>query len=272
MIKELDIIDIRSLNAKILEKYQVDFSEYALTSYKRRVIYAANELGVSSFENLLLKIEQEPAFYAKFESLLIVPVTEFFRDPSFWRRFIDEIKLKFINDHQIKIWVPFCSTGEELVSLAILLKQNGLYEKSKIIATDINQFVLDEVVKNTITTKAHELALSNFERVAPGKVLDEYLQKEGEYFIPHPNLFANVTFQKSSNLLDDFSTKFDVILCRNFMIYLNHNAQDKLISKFSTSLFSGGYLAIGIQETLTQSKFRNDFKEVSDEESIYKKV
>ncbi len=272
MIKELDIIDIRSLNAKILEKYQVDFSEYALTSYKRRVIYAANELGISSFENLLLKIEKDPAFYAKFESNLIVPVTEFFRDPSFWRKFIEEIKLKFANDHQIKIWVPFCSTGEELISLAILLKQNGLYDKSKIIATEINQLVLDEVVKNVITSKPYELAVSNFERVSPGKHLDEYLQKEGENFIPHSNLFANVVFQKSSNLLDDFSTKFDVILCRNYMIYLNHNAQDKLIAKFSASLFSGAYLAIGIQETLAQSKHKNDFKIVSEEESIFKKV
>ena len=271
MIADLDLIDIKTLNKLINETYSIDFCDYATTSYKRRVEKAGNKLHIPTFEVLLEKIKTDSNFFERFCSNMIVDTTEFFRDPSFWRKLREEVLSKFKSNNTIRIWVAGCSSGEELLSLAIILKEEGLYDKTKILATEINEFALMKVKNATYDAKSLETADSNYERYeGKKKLMDYYTEINGEITF-NQNLLANVNFQAKH--LDDstLSGKYDLILCRNILIYFNPALQDRVLQNFSNSLFPNGYVAIGVKESIERSKNNNDFILVSEEENIYKK-
>ena len=271
MISDIDLIDVKSLNKVINETYSVDFSDYATTSFKRRVEKAGNSLHIPTFEVLLEKIKTDTNFYERFVSNLVVDTTEFFRDPSFWRKLREEVIVKFRANNTIRIWVAGCSSGEELLSLAILLKEEGLYDKSKILATEINEFALMKIKSAVYDAKSLETAESNYERYeGKRKFSDYYTEINGEITLKS-DLLTNVNFQAKH--LDDSNIpgKYDLILCRNVLIYFNPALQDRVLGNFSNSLFPSGYLAIGVKESISNSRKGNEFLVVSQEENIYKK-
>ena len=271
MIADLDLIDIKTLNKLINETYSIDFGDYATTSYKRRVEKAGNSLHISTFDVLLDKIKTDVHFFERFCSNMVVDTTEFFRDPSFWRKIREEVLSKFKSNNTVRIWMAGCSTGEELLTLAIILKEEGLYDKCKILATEINDIALMKVKNATYDSKSLETAESNYERYEGKKKLaDYYTEINGEISFKQ-ELLSNVNFQAKH--LDDqtSSSKFDLILCRNILIYFNQALQDRVLQNFSNSLFPNGFLALGVKESIERSKSNNDFIIVSTEENILKK-
>jgi chemotaxis protein methyltransferase CheR len=271
MITDVDLIDVKNLNKVISETYNTDFSDFATTSYKRRVEKAGNALHMPSMDVLIEKIRQDKHVYDSFISNLIVDTTEFFRDPSFWRMLRNDVVSKFKINNTIRIWVAGCATGEELFSLAILLKEEGLLDKTKIFATEISELSLMKLKTAKFDTKSLEIAESNYERFEGKKKFTDYCTEVAGEFTMKPDLLANVNFQ--SRFLDDENIpgKYDLILCRNVLLYFNASLQDKVLKNFSNSMFPSGFLAIGVKESITNSRSFSDFVEISHEEKIYKK-
>jgi chemotaxis protein methyltransferase CheR len=271
MITDVDLIDVKNLNKAILDTYNLNFSDFATTSYKRRVEKAGNKMHMPSMEVMIEKIRQDKNVFDDFISNIIVDATEFFRDPSFWRMLRHDIISKFKTNNTIRFWVAGVSTGEELFTLAILLKEEGLYDKSKILATEISELALSKIKSYEFDTKSLEIAESNYERFEGKKKFTDYCVEKGGSYTMKPELLENVNFQ--ARYLDDENIpgKYDLILCRNVLLYTNPNLQDKIVKNFSNAMFPSGYLAIGVKESIVGGRSYTDFVEVSHEEKIYKK-
>ena len=269
MITNVDLIDVKALNTIVQEKYNEDFSEFATTAYRRRVEKAGNDLRISSIDVLLEKIKTDPVIFQKFKKQLIIPTTEFFRDPSFWRKLRDEISSKH-KSTAFRVWVSGCSSGEELATIAIVLKELGIYDTCKILATEISDQVFSDIKLGKFEARSLDTGESNYERFEGKKKFSDYTKTVNGVTTIDPSLFENVTFQASSLDLSEISGKFDLILCRNVFIYCNINLQDKMIKSFEQRLFPSGLLAIGVKESLNSSRYKNSFLVVSEEENIYK--
>jgi chemotaxis protein methyltransferase CheR len=146
-MQEIHIIDIRKLTDTIKAKYDYDFTNYAISSFKRRIARIIDLYKLNSVDALTKKIAAEPVFFEEFVSEITVNVTEMFRDPSFWRIMRDKIIPNILlNHHRVSIWHAGCSSGEEVYSMAILLKEMGILQDAKIIATDIDNQIGQKVV------------------------------------------------------------------------------------------------------------------------------
>lgn len=269
MITNVDLIDVKALNTLVQEKYNEDFSEFATTAYRRRVEKAGNDLRMPSIEVLFDKIKADPSVFQKFKKQLIIPTTEFFRDPSFWRKLRDEIAKKN-KSSAFRIWVPGCSSGEELITIAIVLKELGIYDTCKILATEISDQVFTDIKLGKFESRSIETGESNYERFEGKKKFSDYTKTINGVTTIDTSLLSNVTFQASSIDLSEISGKFDLIICRNVFIYCNINLQDKMIKNFEQRLFPSGLFAIGVKESLNSSRYKNSFLVVSEEENIYR--
>ncbi|MEO1051702.1 MAG: protein-glutamate O-methyltransferase CheR [Bacteroidota bacterium] len=271
-MKDIEIKDLRRITELVKDRYSYDFSNYAMSSFKRRVLRIL-ELKQLSVENLIKKIESNPTFVEDFLSEITVNVTEMFRDPSFWRVLRDDIiPAILLNNKSIKIWHAGCSSGEEVFSMAILLKEMGIYHDATIIATDLDTVILERAKKGTYPIKNMDLNSKNYIRYQGTKALSEYYQEKKDKAVMDQSLLDNVSFRKHDLVTGQIFNKFDLVLCRNVMIYFNQNLQNVVLRKFHDSLFKYGYLAIGSKESLIWCDIANKFIVVNNEEKVYKKI
>lgn len=272
MITDIDISDIKKITTLVQSKYGYDFRDYAMSSFKRRMIRLL-ELKSMTTDTLLKKLNDQPAFITEFLDEVTVNVTELFRDPSFWRLLRDEIiPAILLNNKEFRILHAGCSSGEEVVSMSILLKEMGIANNVTITATDIDPCILEKAVAATYPMKNMELNEKNYIRFqGKGKISDYYQEdKAGAAF--NRDLLKNVTFKRFDLVTGEVFNKFDLILCRNVMIYFNQALQNEVLKKFHASLFKFGYLAIGTKESLMWCEFANRFICVNQEEKIYRKI
>lgn len=271
-MQDIDIADLKRISEFIYLKYHYDFRNYAMSSFKRRVLRIM-ELKKLTVEALLKKLNDSPAFINEFLDELTVNVTEMFRDPSFWRIMREEvIPAILLNHKQFKIWHAGCSSGEEVISMSILLKEMGILQDVTIIATDLDVNILDRARMATYPIKNMELNEKNYIRFQGTGTLSNYYREENGNAVFNKELLANVSFRKHDLVVGDIFNKFDLILCRNVMIYFNQTLQNEVLKKFHESLFKYGYLAIGSKESLIWCDYANRFIVVNNEEKIYKKI
>jgi chemotaxis protein methyltransferase CheR len=212
-------------------------------------------------------------FIAEFLDEVTVNVTELFRDPSFWRLLRDEIiPAILLNNKEFRVLHAGCSSGEEVVSMAILLKEMGISNNVSIVAADIDPAILDKAVSATYPIKNMEVTEKNSIRYqGTGKLADYYRDDAGRAVF-HKDLLRNVTFKRYDLVTGEVFNKFDLILCRNVMIYFNQALQNEVLKKFHSSLFKYGYLAIGTKESLMWCEYANRFICVNQEEKVYRKI
>ena len=217
--------DVEILINKIFQKYGYDFSDYSYTSFKRRVDRVIINYRILSFKNLLNKVLTDQVFFNTFLEEITVNVTEMFRDPDFYKTLRDTVVPDLAKNPIIRIWHAGCSSGEEVYSMAILLKEAGVLEKSLLYSTDINQQVLESAksakfpIDNMQGYNQNYLnsgglnSLSNYYTVNSGKAIfnDEFRNRM--VFSPH-----NLGIDQSFN-------EFNLILCRNVMIYFNRKRE-----------------------------------------------
>jgi chemotaxis protein methyltransferase CheR len=272
-MQDIDIADLKRISELIYQKYNYDFRNYAMSSFKRRVLRIL-ELKKLSVEALIKKLTESPQFINEFLDELTVNVTEMFRDPSFWRIMREEIiPAIMLNHRQFKIWHAGCSSGEEVVSMCIMLKEMGLLHDVQIIATDLDVNILDKAKLITYPAKNMELNEKNYIRFqGTASSLKEYYKEENGNVVFDKNLLMNVQFRKHDLVLGEVFNKFDLVLCRNVMIYFNQTLQNEVLKKFHESLFKYGYLAIGSKESLIWCDYANRFIVVNNEEKLYKKI
>lgn len=231
------------------------------------------ELKNLSVEALLKKLSETPGFIDEFLDELTVNVTEMFRDPGFWRVMRDEIIPGILlNNKQFKIWHAGCSSGEEVLSMAILLREMGIHEDVTLFATDLDINILEKAKACSYPIKNMELNEKNYIRLEGKGSLKDYYKEENGRAVFDKSLMKNVTFRKHDLVTGEIFNKFDLILCRNVMIYFNQALQNDVLRKFHNSLFKYGYLAIGSKESLIWCDIASKFIVVNNEEKVYKKI
>lgn len=272
-VQDVEIAEIRKITEVVKDKYGYDFTDYAMSSYKRRIQRILELYKFSSVRQLIDKIEQDALFFETFLTEITVNVTEMFRDPSFWREIRDHIIPNILLNHDsFSIWHAGCSSGEEVISMAILLKEMGIHDKVNIIATDIDKPILSRAMKAEYSVKNMELNEKNYIRYqGTGSIHDYYEEKNGKALFD-PSLLEKVSFRNFDLVRGAAFNKFDLILCRNVMIYFNQNLQNRVLKMLHESLFKYGYLAIGSKESLIWCEIANRFIVANNEEKIYKKI
>ncbi len=262
---------------KLIELLQIqlniDLSNYSKSSVSRRFSKIFSDFNVNSAVELMAKLmEQErPADY--FFKYFTVNVTEMFRDPAFFKSLATNIFPQLAKNKSIKIWSAASSTGEEAVSLAILLHEANLLEKTTIVATDISASVLAAAREGKYRVRDLNIYAKSFSAAGGEKPLSTYFTIKNDFAYVQPWLLKNVEY-KQHNLLDNpIATNFDVVICRNVLIYFNKQLQNRVIENLSQSLISAkSFLALGSKESVIFYNNRERFKEVDREYKIFQKI
>lgn len=264
--------EVEELILEINSRYGYDFSGYSRASVYRRIKRFLTNKNLVSLRNLKEQVFSDPYFFEGFLQEITVNVTEMFRDPSFFLSLRKNVLPILSTYPYIKIWDAGCSTGEELFSLAILLQEEGLLEKSRIYATDINQKVLKQA-KEGIFPASQLPANTSAYYAAGGK------KEFSSYYVSHygslkfsSNLIKNVIFYPHNLATDSSFNEFHLILCRNVLIYFTSELQEKVFHLFNKSLVKLGYLGLGKKETLSMSETNKSFNFVDKENRIYRKI
>ena len=272
-MQEIQIVDIRKLTETIRDKYNYDFTNYAMSSFKRRVSRILELYKFNGMDALTKRISEDKKFFEEFLVEITVNVTEMFRDPSFWRILRDKIIPNILLNHEkITVWHAGCSSGEEVYSMAILLREMGILQNSKIIATDIDNEIIDKAKAGVFSAKNMDLNHKNYLRYQGTKEFSDYYEEKNGLAYLDKTLMDNVSFRVHDLVNGIVFSKFDLVLCRNVMIYFNQTLQNDVLKKLHESIFKYGYLAIGSKESLIWCEISNRFIVVNNEEKIYKKI
>lgn len=272
-MEEIEISELRRLTQVIEENFDYDFKNYAMSSFRRRIKRVLELYKFKSVDVLIEKLTKNPSFFQEFVSEVTVNVTEMFRDPTFWTILREQVLPEILKEHQkVSVWHAGCSSGEEVFSMLVLLEEMGALENANIVATDIDLSIIDKAKNATIPLKNMELNQKNYERFGGEYSLSKYFVEDGTKASLHPRLLEKVSFRKHDLVKDPVFSKFDLVLCRNVMIYFNQTLQNDVLYKLHESLFRYGNLAIGSKESLIWCDIAKKFIVVNNEEKIYKKV
>jgi chemotaxis protein methyltransferase CheR len=263
---------MNSLTESILIRYGIDFTCYEPKSLRRRIIRVLNLFNLAAVHELWTRFLSDPQFIHVFMSEVSVGMTSMFRDPILWINLKKRISKDYRHNESISIWHAGCSTGEEVYSLGILLQETFLQGKAKAFATDINMNAIEEAKKGIY----HKIKMieneTNYRAFNPQKSFANYFIPDGKYAVMKPHLISHASFAYQNLITDSFPSGFDIILCRNVMIYFDAAAKSKILAKFYEALNPGGYLIIGFFDTMSYLIDSNKFKLVDDEAKIFQKV
>lgn len=273
-MQEIEIAQLRSLTDLLKLKYDYDFSNYAMSSFRRRIQRIIEVYKFPSFDALIDKLSVgDKKFFHEFLSEITVNVTEMFRDPSFWVELRENILPQiFAENKSVSIWHAGCSSGEEVYSMAIVLQEMGLLDRARIVATDIDQSILQKAKEASYSMKNMELNIKNYERAKGAYTLDKYFKEQNGKAMMDKTLVKDVVFKEHNLVSGTAFSKFDLILCRNVMIYFNQVLQNQVLKVFHESLFKNSYLVVGSKESLIWCEIANKFAVVNNEEKVYKKI
>lgn len=270
---DIEITELRKLTQVIKDKYDYEFKDYAMSSFKRRIKRVLDLYKFKNVDKLINVLENNPDFFEEFVSEITVNVTEMFRDPTFWKVLREQIIPNILLNHnKITIWHAGCSSGEEIVTMCAVLDEMGALDKAKIIATDIDTAIISKAKSATYSMKNMDVNSKNYAKYGGSRSLEYYYKETGGEAVIHKSLLENVSYRKHDLVQGAVFSKFDLVLCRNVMIYFNQTLQNMVLNKLHESLFKYGYLAIGSKESLIWCEIANKFIVVNNEEKVYKKV
>jgi len=264
---DLGIRELRQVSNFIKEKHGLDYSEYALTAFKRRVegFLIANKYG----SDVLLKNLDSKDFVDLFASKIAVSDTEMFRDPTYWILLKNNYITNIIKERgKLRVWLPLCASGEEYYSLTILLKESGFFDKTEIYVTSISNQTLEAIQRGFMEFEKLEISSKNYSRFQGAAQLSNYYRTLGNTVNFEKSLFINTKFLK-----DDIISKIDfghvdLVLFRNKMIYFTSSLQNRVIDMLHNKMAVKGILTLGILEEV---EALNKFAPVDKKESIYQR-
>jgi len=264
-------IEIQLLLEAIFLRYGYDFRNYSKAHIKRRILHRLGISMLSSVTQLQDRILRERAFFIEFLDDLSINVTEMFRDPEFYKSLRETIIPKLRTYAYFKIWHAGCSTGEEVFSLSILLKEEGLLDRCQVYATDFNRNVL-EIAREGVYQKSDiEQYEMNYQLSGGSKKLSDYYKSRYGSVIFDKELSNKIVFADHNLVTDNVFADVNLILCRNVLIYFEKELQDNVIGLFYDSLIPSGILCLGTKESIKFSRHGNLFEIVDEKQKIYKK-
>jgi chemotaxis protein methyltransferase CheR len=269
---DVDEIELALLLEGVYRRYGFDFREYAPASLRRRVWRRVHAEGLSTISALQDKLLRDSACMERLLLDLSINVTAMYRDPTFYVTFREKVVPLLRTYPFTRIWVAGCSTGEEVYSLAILLAEEGVYDRTRIYATDINESVLDRARAGVFPLDKMREYTENYIKAGGQRAFSEYYlaKYDGAQF--QRSLVENVVFAQHNLVSDRSFNEFNVVVCRNVMIYFDRALQDRVHRLFYESLTMFGVLALGAKESIKFSPFEDRFEDLDANERLYKKV
>lgn len=240
-------MDFLYLEKWVKKEYGIDLTAYKSNQLHRRIKSFATRVGAKNAEQFIDILQGDKSQKQKFLDFLTINVTEFFRNPDIFKDFEKNMKDYIAkNNRGIKIWSAACSIGSEPYSVAMLLKEINSRQSPKILATDIDATILKRAQEGCYT----KLEVKN---IKP-ELLNKYFTKSDDNYIINSDLKRMITFKRQDLILDNYEKDFDIIICRNVVIYFNQDVKDKIYRKFSASLKKGGLLFVGATESIYNYK------------------
>lgn len=265
-------IEFQLLLEAIFLKYGYDFRGYAEASMRRRVQGLLRKSGFATISRLQEAVLHESESFARMLPDLTVSTSEMYRDPSFYNAFREQVVPVLRTFPAFKIWHAGCSFGQELYSMAILLKEAGIYDKATIFATDINQSALQAAKEGIYPLESIKQFTANYQTAGGSRAFSDYYTAAYGSARFDVSLRQNVVFAHHNLAIDDVFSEVHVILCRNVMIYFNRDLQDRVLDLFSRSLRYKGFLCLGSKETVRFLKGSGIYEDVSSDQRIYRKL
>ena len=262
---------LHALLDAIYQRYSYDFRDYSTPSQRRRLNHALGRLHCSSIEELQAKVLHDAGAFGQLLQMLTVPVTEMFRDPAFFLALREQVVPVLKTYPSPKIWVAGCCTGEEALSLAIILHEEGLLERSLIHATDINPVVLDKARLGVYPLMHMHDYGANYLAAGGLGNLEEYYTVEHATARFDSRLLDRINFADHSLATDSVFAETQLICCRNVLIYFNKTLQDRALGLFHESLCHRGFLGLGSKESTNFSAFATEFEQQPGAEKLYRK-
>lgn len=269
---KLEDIEIRLLLEALFLKYHYDFRNYAMASIKRRLRQARQQLGLATISAMQDRLLHDPSILPRILGYLTIQVSEMFRDPTYFKAIREQVVPHLRTYPSLKVWVAGCSEGEEVYSLAILFREEGLEDRTIFYATDINHQALEAAEAGVYPLDRVQLFTENHRRSGGKSSLSDYYQAAYGRASFDRTLRRNIVFSDHSLVTDAVFGEMNLISCRNVMIYFDRTLQDRAIGLFSESLARKGFLGIGSKETLRFSSHGNEFADFVREEKIYQKA
>jgi len=270
---EIEKIELQLLLEAMYQRYGYDYKNYTKSHIKRRVLHHMNAENIDGISELTRKILYDHEAFDELVLDLSVNVTEMFRFPMFFEDIRKHVIPILKTYPSINIWHAGCSTGEEVVSMAILLEEEGLLERSRIYATDINKKVLDIASGGIYPIGEIKKWTKNYNEAGGKRSFSDYYTAKYDSVIFSQKLYENIVFLEHNLTQDQSFIGANLILCRNVLIYFNNELKDKVVNMLEDSLLPGGVLGIGSKESLKFTQADSDFEVLSQNSRLYcKKV
>ncbi len=264
--------ELRSLMQEMFEQTGQDFRSYALSSLRRRVVASLMEEGLTSIQELKTRLGADSAVRQRVLHRMTLPVTTMFRDPKFFRIF-RELLIPVLRTYPfVRIWVAGCSTGQEAYSVSIILHEEGLQSRSRVYATDLSPQVIDRAKEGIFPLAVMREYTRNYQEAGGTSVFSEYYTADSELVILRPFLRDNIVFAVHNLVSDGSFNEFNLILCRNVMIYFNRQLQGRVHELFHCSLAMFGYLGLGRSESLRFNAAESHYEVIAATERLYRKI
>ncbi|MEI6748237.1 MAG: CheR family methyltransferase [Bacteroidales bacterium] len=268
---EIRTIEIDLLLEALYKRFGYDFRDYTRPMLERRIDNFQNDSSILSLSELISRVLREPTLFYNLISYFSINVTSLFRDPFFYASFREHVVPMLRTWAHNKIWDAGCATGEEVYSLAILLHEEGMFERSTIYATDINASALETAKTGIYPLKIIQHGSLNYiESGAHASFSDYYFAQYNAAKID-ARFSNNITFAKHNLTTDESFGEMQAIVCRNVLIYFNSSLQNRILKLFWESLDYGGFLCLGDKETIAHTSVEDKFEIIDSKAKIYKK-
>jgi chemotaxis protein methyltransferase CheR len=264
-------IELGLLIGAIFHLYHYDFRAYAPASLRRRMKAAMVRFGCQSLSRLQDRVVHDPEVFPALLDFLTVQVSEMFRDPGYFRALREQVVPLLRTYPSLKVWVAGCSAGEEAYSLAILLREEGLLDKTLIYATDINPHTLQKAAAGLYDVGRIAGFTENHQRSGARSSLSDYYTAAYGKAVFDKSLKDHMVFSDHSLATDSVFAEVQLVSCRNVMIYFDRTLQDRALGLFRDALCRNGFLGIGSKESLQFSGLSEDFADFVREQKIFQK-
>jgi chemotaxis protein methyltransferase CheR len=269
---DVEEIEIALLLEAIYRRYGFDFREYAPASLKRRLWRRASAEGLQTLSALQDRLLRDASCMERLLLDLSINVTAMFRDPSFYTAFRENVVPLLHTYPFTRVWVAGCSTGEEVYSLAIVLDEEGLLDRCRIYATDINESVIEKARLGVFPLDKMQEYTQNYMKAGGARAFSEYYLASYDGAVFDKRLVQHAVFAQHSLVSDKVFNEFHVIVCRNVMIYFDRTLQQRVLGLFHESLVHLGVLGLGRKESIRFSDYAGEYEELDALERLYRKV
>jgi chemotaxis protein methyltransferase CheR len=268
--ERLEDLEVRLLLEGIWCTYGYDFRDYALSSIRRRVRFFMQDEGLSTVSSVQDRVLHDTLALRRFLRSLSVSVTAMFRDPPFYQTLRETVVPVLRTYPAVRIWHAGCSTGEEVYSVAILLHEEGLYDRCRLYATDMNEAVLAQAERGELSLSSMRDNTRSYIEAGGRQGFARWYKTRDDRAVLVPELRRNVVFAQHNLATDRSFNDFHLVVCRNVLIYFNHALQDRVHRLLYGSLVRFGYLGLGSKETVRFTPHEAHYQELAHR--LYRKV